>query len=50
MTIKELTEKLKKGEPLTEAERTEARAIVRAKMAEATARLRAGIAKREETR
>lgn len=50
MTMKELAEKLKAGKPLTEAERTEARVLMRAKITEATAKLKARIAKREETR
>lgn len=50
MTIKELTEKIKKGKPLTEAERVEVRALLREKMVEFVAEFKAKVAKREGTR
>ena len=44
MTLKELAKKMRSGKKLTDAEYEEARKLVREKMAEVTAKFKAGIA------
>ena len=47
MTMKELAEKIKTGKPLTNAERAEANALLREKMAKASEKFKEMLAKKE---